>query len=149
MKIKEISAVSIQLHTKIILLLKQLTDKNIDFSMSDFSLVVESKNSILYGAFESEELIGILTLVLINIPTGKQLRIEDVVVDITQRGKGVGELLTRAAISRATKMKINKLSLTSNPSRVGANNLYQKLGFRLCNTNSYVLELEKNGEENE
>ena len=123
MIIKEISETSTQLHSKIILFLEQLTDKKVNFSMNYFSSIVQSENSILYGAFEKDELIGILTLVIINIPTGKQLRIEDVVVDITQRGKGIGELLTLEAINRAKKMKISKISLTSNPSRISANKL--------------------------
>ncbi len=139
MIIKEISETSTQLHSKIILLLEQLTDKKVNFSMDYFSSIVQSENSILYGAFENDELIGILTLVIINIPTGRQLRIEDVVVDKNQRGKGIGELLTLEAINRAKKMKISKISLTSNPSRISANKLYQKLGFKLRNTNAYEL----------
>ena len=149
MIIKEISAISTQLHSKIVSLLSELTDKKISFSMDDFLSIVQSKNSILYGAFNRGELIGILTLVIIDIPTGRQLRIEDVVVDKIQRGKGIGELLTREAIKRAEKMEVSKISLTSNPSRISANKLYQKIGFKLRNTNSYVLTLEKNGDDNE
>ncbi len=143
MIIKEISETSTQLHSKIILLLEQLTDKKVNFSMDYFSSIVQSENSILYGAFEKDELIGILALVIVNIPTGKQLRIEDVVIDKTHRGKGVGELLMLEAVNKAKKLKISKISLTSNPSRISANKLYQKLGFKLRNTNAYVHELSK------
>ncbi len=149
MIIKEISATSTQLHSKIVLLLEQLLEKKVNFSMDDFLSIVQSESSILYGAFENDELIGIIILVIINIPTGRQLRIEDVVVDKSQRGKGIGELLTIEAVKRAKKMEISKLALTSNPSRISANKLYQKLGFKLRNTNSYVLTLEKNGDDNE
>ncbi len=62
--------------------------------------------------------------------------IHDVVVDEPQRGKHIGEHITRALIATAQRFanergqKI-KLFLTSRPSRVAANALYQKLGFVL------------------
>jgi ribosomal protein S18 acetylase RimI-like enzyme len=62
--------------------------------------------------------------------------IHDVVVDEGSRGQGTGEELVRALLSigetfskeRNTNVKVY---LTSRPSRVAANKLYQKLGFTL------------------
>ena len=44
------------------------------------------------------EIVGSLTLAMFRIPTGRRAWIEDVVVDSAQRGKGIGEALTREAL---------------------------------------------------
>src|SRR5690349_10088819 len=47
------------------------------------------------------QIVGSLTVVLFRIPTGLRAWIEDVVVDESARGRGVGELLTQEAIRLA------------------------------------------------
>jgi ribosomal protein S18 acetylase RimI-like enzyme len=138
MIIKEIKETSPQLYEKINFLLKQLTKRDLDFSMQSLATIINSDSSILLGAFNNSNLIGMLTLVVINIPTGKQGRIEDVVVDKTQRNRGVGEALTIEALKTAKNIGVKKVSLTSSPTRIAANKLYQKLGFKLLETNPYI-----------
>lgn len=137
MLIKEITETSTQLYSEIKILLAQLTSTPIQFSMNDFSEIVNSKKSILFGAFINNDLVGILTLVLLHIPTGKNGRIEDVVVNKNFRRKGIGKALTLKAINKGNELSLNKLFLTSNPSRIEANQLYLKIGFQLRETNSY------------
>jgi len=55
--------------------------------------------------------------------------IEDVVVDESARGRGVGEALTREAIRHASERGARTVDLTSRPSRAAANRLYQRVGF--------------------
>ncbi len=74
-------------------------------------------------------IVGSLTLVVFPIPTGRRAWIEDVVVDQAARGRGVGAALNRAAVDRARGWGARTVDLTSRPSRVAANRLYQKLGF--------------------
>jgi ribosomal protein S18 acetylase RimI-like enzyme len=74
-------------------------------------------------------ILGSMTLVLFPIPTGLRGWIEDVVVDESARGRGVGELLNRRALDIAHKRGAKTVDLTSRPSRIAANKLYQKLGF--------------------
>jgi ribosomal protein S18 acetylase RimI-like enzyme len=85
---------------------------------------------------------GMLTLVLFRIPTGVRAFIEDVVVDEAHRGHGIAEALTRVAIARAEEAGTRTLDLTSRPSRVAANRLYQKLGFRQRESNVYRFAME-------
>src|SRR5690349_2822912 len=47
---------------------------------------------------EGGEIVGMLTLVLVRIPTGLRAWIEDVVVAEAARGTGCGEALSRAAL---------------------------------------------------
>ena len=82
-------------------------------------------------------IVGTLTLVIFRIPTGVRAWIEDVVVEESQRGKGVGEALTRAALDRAAELGSRTVDLTSRPSREAANRLYQRVGFKLRESNLY------------
>ena len=87
------------------------------------------------------QIVGSLTLVTFRIPTGVRAWIEDVVVDGAMRGKGIGELLTRAALDRAAELGAKTVDLTSRPSREAANRLYRRVGFELRQTNLYRYEL--------
>lgn len=88
------------------------------------------------------QIVGSLTLVTFRIPTGVRAWIEDVVVDTSMRGKGIGEALTRAALERAAELGAKTVDLTSRPSREAANRLYQRVGFEQRQTNLYRYTLE-------
>lgn len=85
----------------------------------------------------SGEIVGTLTLVLFRIPTGVRAWIEDVVVDVSARGRGAGEALTHEAVRLAGEAGALTVDLTSRPSREDANRLYQRLGFQRRETNVY------------
>jgi ribosomal protein S18 acetylase RimI-like enzyme len=86
-------------------------------------------------------IVGMLTLVLLRIPSGVRAWIEDVVVAADARGKGCGEALSRAALDAASVAGARTVDLTSRPSRQDANRLYQRLGFTARNTNVYRYDL--------
>jgi ribosomal protein S18 acetylase RimI-like enzyme len=65
--------------------------------------------------------------------------IEDVVVDVAARGKGLGKDLMLFAIDYVSQKNISTINLTSSPERIAANKLYQKLGFVKRETNVYRL----------
>ena len=65
--------------------------------------------------------------------------IESVVVSSKCRGRGYGKNLMTAMVEAAKKMNVPNIQLTSNPSRVAANQLYQELGFERYETNCYKL----------
>ncbi len=83
------------------------------------------------------DIIGMLTLAVFRIPTGIRAWIEDVVVDETARGRGVGEALTVRALELAGAAGAKTVELTSRPSRAAANRLYRRLGFEPRETNVY------------
>ena len=141
--IKEVKEASKEIYNAMIELLSQLTSTELAFSQKDLERIVASQNSILFVAMDKEfenRIVGILTLVLVDIPTGMLAKIEDVVVDKTARGRGIGEAITLAAIQRAKELGITKIDLTSNPKREAANRLYQRLGFKQRTTNVYRYE---------
>ena len=83
------------------------------------------------------DIIGSVTLAMFRAPTGLRAWIEDVVVDESARGQGVGERLTRAAIEHSTAAGARSVDLTSRPSRTAAHRLYEKVGFRVRDTQVY------------
>ena len=103
-----------------------------------------SKASILLVARDPDRrgaIVGSLTLVVFAIPTAVRAWIEDVVVDETARGRGVGEALNRAALARAEHEGARTVDLTSRPAREAANRLYQRIGFEPRDTNIYRFDL--------
>lgn len=104
--------------------------------------ILNSPDMFLFLVKEGELIVGTFSLVLYKIPTGIKASIEDVVVDISMRGKKIGEKMILFAIAYAkTQLGVRKIDLTSSPSRVAANALYQKLGFKKRETNVYRFEL--------
>jgi len=99
--------------------------------------IVRSDSTRLLIARVDGTIGGSLTLVLFRIPTGIRAMIEDVVVDEALRGRGIGEALSKAALKVAKKNGARTVDLTSRPSREAANRLYQRLGFKLRDTNVY------------
>ena len=71
----------------------------------------------------------------------RQAIVEDMIVDESQRGKGLGEKILRDLIKWAKKEGIEVIELTTNPKRLAANALYKKVGFKLHETNHYLLNL--------
>jgi ribosomal protein S18 acetylase RimI-like enzyme len=86
---------------------------------------------------QRDRIVGTLTLAVFRIPTGVRAWIEDVVVDSTERGKGVGEALSHEAVRIARSQGARTVELTSRPSREAANRLYRRIGFQPRDTNVY------------
>ena len=72
-------------------------------------------------------------------PTGIKHWIEDVVVDDQFRGRSLGRKLIEHAIKELSTAGKSSLMLTSNPTRVAANQLYQSVGFEQKETNVYKM----------
>ena len=141
MKITEIDDFQPGLTDSIYRLLRQLTDKQLDFSDDAMRLIIESPNSHLLVATEDDELVGMLTIATYISPTGKKAWIVDVVVDEIYRGRGFAKELISYAIDWARRHDILILMLTSNPKRVAANQLYPKMLFQRRETNVYRMDL--------
>ncbi|MDT5018175.1 MAG: hypothetical protein QOD39_4335 [Mycobacterium sp.] len=99
-------------------------------------LVAYEANTILI-ARSADAIVGTLTLVVFPIPTGLRAWIEDVVVDESARGQGVGAALTEEALRIARAAGVRTVDLTSRPERTAANRLYQRLGFAQRNSQVY------------
>jgi ribosomal protein S18 acetylase RimI-like enzyme len=101
------------------------------------AIVSSSGTTILLAEGDDGAIIGSLTLARFRTPTGARAWIEDVVVDESSRGQGAGEALVAEAIRLAAEAGVRTVDLTSRPSRDAANALYEKIGFRIRETNVY------------
>ena len=82
-----------------------------------------------------------ITLVTFRTPYKMKGTLEDLVVAEEARGQGLGEKLLTAAITKAKDKGVKSLTLTSHPTRVSANKLYQRLNFEKRDTNVYRINL--------
>jgi ribosomal protein S18 acetylase RimI-like enzyme len=122
-------------------LIPQLSRSNPAPTQGALAEIVGSPATVLLLALDGDAIVGSLTLALFRIPTGLRAWIEDVVVDDSARGRGVGEALNRVALERARAAGATTVDLTSRPSREGANRLYRRLGFEQRDTNVYRYQL--------
>lgn len=141
MQIEILSDVDNKIITAFNRLMQQLSSNYKPIAKEYLIDIINSSNIIIFVAKENETIIGSLSLVFYNIPTGMKAWVEDVVIDQSVRGKGVGKALIEQAIFYAKQSGASKLDLTSSPERVAANKLYQKLNFEKRETNVYRLML--------
>jgi ribosomal protein S18 acetylase RimI-like enzyme len=122
-------------------LIPQLSSSSPPPSRELLTELVDGADTALFLARVDGAIVGSLTLAFYRIPTGMKAWIEDVVVDDAARGHGVGRLLNESAVGEARRRGAKNVSLTSRPKREAANRLYQRIGFRLYETNVYRYDL--------
>ncbi|MCE7860368.1 MAG: GNAT family N-acetyltransferase [Chloroflexi bacterium CFX2] len=123
-------------------LVPQMTNNNPPPSLGELhALLVDADSTLLLARADDGVIIGALTLIVYRVPTGVRSIIEDVIVDESARGQGVGAALMQRAIEMAKEKSAKNISLTSNPMRAAANRLYLKMGFHRRNTNAYQMKL--------
>jgi ribosomal protein S18 acetylase RimI-like enzyme len=110
-------------------LLPQLSASAAPLDEAALGAIAESPASTVLLARSDGLIAGSLTLVMFPIPTGMRAWIEDVVVDESARGQGVGAALSLEALRLAQAAGVRTVDLTSRPSRVAAGRLYERIGF--------------------
>lgn len=92
-------------------------------------------------AYEDGKLVGMGWIFPRQTMLRRQAVVEDMIVDPSQRGKGLGEKILHDLLRWAKEQGVEMVELTTNPKRIAANSLYQKVGFQLHITNHYLLDL--------
>ena len=133
----EINTYSPEYHEAMQRFLDQLTPEHMTLTEEMVKQLIASENSHLFFLMQDEQVAGMLTVGIYYSPTGGKAWIEDVVVDEAFRGQGLSKLLVAHAIQFVESKQIPLLMLTSNPTRVAANKLYQAMGFGRKETNVY------------
>lgn len=127
-------------------LVPQLSRSNPPPSVEAVRAMLDHQAISQFLATEGEgRIVGVSTLAVFPIPTGNRAWVEDVVVDEAVNGRGIGRQLIEAMLHRARQLGCVTVDLTSRPSRVAANALYEKVGFVKRETNIYRFELEARG----
>jgi ribosomal protein S18 acetylase RimI-like enzyme len=118
-------------------LLPQLSTNAVQPDQAAVQRIVGSGATTLLAARLDGQIVGFLALAMFPIPTGIRAWIEDVIVDESARGRGIGAALTRKAIDLAEAAGARTVDLTSRPSREAAGRLYERIGFAARSTRIY------------
>ncbi|WP_067814199.1 GNAT family N-acetyltransferase [Nocardia inohanensis] len=118
-------------------LLPQLSQTAERLDREALARLAAAESTIVLVARSGGQIVGTLSLVMFPIPSGLRARVEDVVVDDSARGQGIGEALIEEAKARATAVGARTLDLTSRASRTAANRLYERLGFQARESRVY------------
>lgn len=121
-------------------LVPQLSRSNPPPSLDAVRAMLDHDAITQFVAHDDEgEIVGVSTLAVFPIPTARRAWIEDVIVESTRNGQGIGRQLIDAMVAKARALGCATVDLTSRPSREAANHLYQRAGFELRETNVYRL----------
>lgn len=123
------------------LLLKQLSTQEFTFSEQELNALLSNPATAIFVLRCEGNVVGMLTVGNYFSPTGRKAWIGDVVVDHSMRGRGYGAMLVNHAIEYVRTLSPCTLMLTSNPSRIAANELYRSRGFEQKITNVYRMTL--------
>jgi len=146
MTIERVTEVTDELVAAFERLIPQLSSSNPPPTRAEIGEMVASPAIVLLVARDpsrGNEIVGALTLALFRIPTALRAWIEDVIVDTSCRGQGIGEALCQAAIEHARAAGATTVDLTSRPKRETANRLYLRIGFEKRDTNVYRYNLKR------
>ena len=89
---------------------------------------ISDPKSITIVAELDDTIIGVASLYIIQKLTRKMGLIEDVAVEYEKRGQGVGKLLIKNLIKKATLQGCDKIILHSSQDNVS---FYEKIGFKV------------------
>jgi ribosomal protein S18 acetylase RimI-like enzyme len=140
LSIEAVERVSPDLVDAVKRLVPQLSESAPTPTLDTVRAIVESDCTTLIVAKEHDQIVGILMLVLFQLPTGLRARLEDLVIDEPVRGKGVAVAMMKEGMRMAQEAKVRTIDYTARPSRTAANPFYDKLetlGFRRRDTNVY------------
>ncbi|MFA4845814.1 MAG: GNAT family N-acetyltransferase [Patescibacteria group bacterium] len=129
-------------HAQLVRLIRQLSSAPRELTLTDLHTTALSHYLVIARDDELDgQIVGTALLVTMRTLSHVSAHIEDVVVDETHRGQGIGKELTRQLIAYAREMNIERIDLCSEPERASANRLYLSLGFTVRDTNLYRLKL--------
>lgn len=111
-------------------------------NQSPLSSVLTENNNVVMAIYrENNEIYGIALLVTYKVLAGYRGLVEDVVVNTSHRGKGIGKKLMNKLVEQAKEIGLNEVLLFSGHHRTAAIAMYKSLGFTVRNSGIYQLVL--------
>jgi ribosomal protein S18 acetylase RimI-like enzyme len=141
-RVEQFEGSASELANALLTLVPQLSKSNPPPSLAEVEAMLASDAITQFVARDDGgAIIGVSTLAVFPIPTATRAWIEDVIVDESVNGQGIGSALTQAMLDHARALGCATVDLTSRPSREAANHMYKKLGFTQRETNVYRYDL--------
>jgi GNAT superfamily N-acetyltransferase len=143
-RIEVVREATSELHAALARLLPQL---NVRLPLPDLvrlRRLVAAPAVTLLVARDGDEIVGTTTVIVYTTPFWIKARLDEVVVDESARGQGVGEALVKAAleIGRERGAQVAELQSGRGPARGAAHKLYLRLGFKIRETDVLRIELQ-------
>ena len=110
-------------------------------SLSDLQDIVENNWTSMIVAKDEKRIIGMATIHIVNNMGKRIAHVDDVVISDAYRRQGLGTKIICELIEFAKSRGVSQIRLTSRSARIAANKLYQQMGFKIGNTNVYVMNL--------
>ncbi len=114
----------------------QLTE-DAQFDADALRGAIRAGNIAIFAIRVNSRIAAAATVAFYTTPTGRHCRIEDVIVDKSARGTGLGRGIMTQTLDALKRAGVKSAELTSRPSRIEANALYKVLGFAPRVTNVY------------
>ena len=111
--------------------------------MARLERLIADPDVTLLLAREGEDTLGTTTVIVYTTPFWIKARLDEVVVDAGARGKGVGEALVEEAlrVGRERGAQVAELQSGRGPNRDAAHRLYERVGFRIRDSDVMRLRL--------
>ena len=143
MRIEAVTRSTPEIHEALGRLLPQL---NANLGVPDaerMNRLLNDPDVVLLVARDGERIVGTTTVIVYTTPFWIKARLDEVVVDQSARGTGVGEALVKAAldVGRERGAQVAELQSGRGPAREAAHKLYERIGFRLRDTDVFRIVL--------
>ena len=142
-RIEVVDKATPEIHAALAHLLPQLNPTLPVPDMERLRRLIADPDVTLLIARDGDAIVGTTTVIVYTTPFWINARLDEVVVDSAARGAGVGEALVRAAldVGRERGAQVAELQSGRGPGRVAAHRLYERLGFRIRETDVFRIVL--------
>src|SRR5438309_979673 len=147
MRIEAVTHLTAEIQEALMRLLPQL-NPNLPVPNADrMRRLLDDPDVVLLIARDGDRIVGTTTVIVYTTPFWIKARLDEVVVDASDRGKGVGEALVKAAldVGRERGAQIAELQSGRGPAREAAHRLYERIGFQLRDTDVFRISLSPSG----
>nr|WP_298924024.1 GNAT family N-acetyltransferase [uncultured Allomuricauda sp.] len=117
---------------------------NPDLKLNPLAKILANKDQLsLVYCQEGDQIIGMASMATYSVLSGSKGWVEDVVVDVNARGKGIGRKLMEKLLSIAQQKQLTEVLLFTGNRRESAIRLYKKLGFEGSQSGMYRLKINR------
>ena len=131
------SSLTANFHDQVCTLFKQLSPNKKQLKLDES--LIETNPVTLVGCFIGDRIVGIASMAIYKVISGRKGWIEDVIVDENYRGMGIGLKLIEKLLSISSEKQLSEVLLFTEEHRTAAISLYEKLGFSKKESNIYIL----------
>jgi GNAT superfamily N-acetyltransferase len=143
MRIEAVRHATREIEQALARLLPQLNPTLLVPTMERLQALMADPAVTLLVARDGDSIVGTATVIVYTTPFWIKARLDEVVVDESARGKGVGEAIVNACleVGRERGAQVAELQSGRGPAREVANRLYRRMGFQLRESNLYRINL--------